>query len=70
MDISIVPLHVAAHTQGKRFFVSFYLTSYAYLPVEYPATAYAIGELGTYSLFRLVVYERTGWLIIWMALRS
>ena len=33
--------------------VSFYLTPYAFLPVLYPATAYAIGELGTYSLFSI-----------------
>jgi hypothetical protein len=35
------------------FFVPFYLTPYAYLPVRYQATAYAIGELGTYSLFSI-----------------
>ncbi|KAI0280314.1 alcohol oxidase, partial [Russula aff. rugulosa BPL654] len=48
MDISIVPLHVAAHTQ---------------------ATAYAIGELGTYTLISISSYERTGWLTIKMALK-
>jgi len=33
---------------------------YAHLSVRYPATAYAIGELGTYSpCFLFVTYERT-----------
>jgi hypothetical protein len=39
-------------------------------PVRYSATAYAIGELGTYSLFSICYLRAHGWLTIWMALKG
>jgi hypothetical protein len=46
MDISIIPLHIAAHPQGTRYPLCLSLKALAYRPLLYTATAYAIGELG------------------------
>ena len=51
MDLSIIPLHIAAHTQGTRysllrFFEGTRLSLLCYIPLLYTATTYAIGELG------------------------
>jgi hypothetical protein len=47
-------LSTLQHTRRvSDILVPFYLMPYAYLPVRHPATAYAIGELGTYSPFSI-----------------
>lgn len=43
VDVSIVPIHIAAHTQSSSVFIYFFkLANSHYLP----ATAYVIGEKG------------------------
>ena len=46
MDISIIPLHIAAHPQCTRYSLCPCLKVLTIVPVLYTATAYAIGELG------------------------
>lgn len=65
MDISIIPLHIAAHTQGKRIpFPSFFEDIALITLCDVTATAYAIGELGKRSMFiysKTLFFWRPGW---------
>ena len=59
MDISIIPLHISAHTQGEAKILSFFSfldITLSFVPVI-TATAYAIGELGRYSESMLLYRE-------------
>ena len=48
-DLSIVPLHIAAHTQGEKDFL---VTLNLLKPSIIIATAYTIGEQGKYCIHR------------------
>lgn len=50
-DLSIVPLHIAAHTQGEYAHV--YTTQYSLLTLFATATAYVIGEKGRSTVYNL-----------------